>query len=112
MKKKILIPGIIVVGLGVGAYLLFGRGGGEAYEFRLDTITRGDISMTVTATGTINAVTQVEVGTQVSGIISRLYADFNSIVKEGPDLPPAGGEGCGGKSRAGAGPVRRCEEEL
>jgi HlyD family secretion protein len=39
--------------------------------------------MYVTATGTINAVISVEVGTQVSGIIAKLYADFNSIVKEG-----------------------------
>lgn len=46
-------------------------------------VTRGDISNSVTATGTIEPVTEVEVGTQVSGIIDKLYADYNSIVKEG-----------------------------
>jgi HlyD family secretion protein len=46
-------------------------------------VSTGDVSVTVTATGAINPVTTVEVGTQVSGTIARLYADFNSIVKEG-----------------------------
>ena len=44
---------------------------------------RGDISETVTATGTVESVTQVDVGTQVTGIIDKLYADYNSIVSKG-----------------------------
>ncbi|MGD0044738.1 MAG: efflux RND transporter periplasmic adaptor subunit, partial [Isosphaeraceae bacterium] len=46
-------------------------------------ITRGDLRSTVTATGTLNAVTTVLVGTQVSGMIKKLHADFNSPVKKG-----------------------------
>lgn len=46
-------------------------------------VERGDVSRKVTATGTVNALTQVSVGTQVSGVVTALYADFNSIVKQG-----------------------------
>lgn len=46
-------------------------------------VTRGDISTSITATGTIEPVTKVEVGTQVSGIISKIYVDYNSVVKKG-----------------------------
>lgn len=52
-------------------------------QFRVEKAERGDITMTVTATGTLSAVTTVQVGSQVSGVISRLYADFNSRVKKG-----------------------------
>ena len=44
---------------------------------------KGDLSETVTATGTVESVTQVDVGTQVTGIIDKLYADYNSVVKKG-----------------------------
>ncbi len=47
------------------------------------TVTQGDITETVTATGTVESVTQVDVGTQVTGIIDKLYADYNSIVTKG-----------------------------
>lgn len=46
-------------------------------------VQKGELSETVTATGTVESVTQVDVGTQVTGIIDKLYADFNSIVKKG-----------------------------
>lgn len=82
MKKRTIIPAAVLL-FAVGAYFLFFRGTTKKYEFRFDKVTQGDITMNVTATGTINAVTSVDVGTQVSGIISKLYADFNSIVKEG-----------------------------
>jgi len=48
-----------------------------------ETVKRADISTSVTATGTIEPVTKVEVGTQVSGIIDKLYVDYNSVVKKG-----------------------------
>ena len=51
-------------------------------KYRTAPVSRGDITMTVSATGTISAVTTVQVGSQVSGIIARLYADFNSRVKK------------------------------
>jgi HlyD family secretion protein len=83
MKKKLVITSIVVAVLAVGGYVLTSRSGSKKYEFRFDKVSTGDITMVVTATGTINAVTSVDVGTQVSGIVSRLYADFNSVVKKG-----------------------------
>ena len=60
------------------------RGGGKKDEqYRVEKVDRSDITMTVTATGTLSAVTTVQVGSQVSGVIARLYADFNSRVKKG-----------------------------
>jgi HlyD family secretion protein len=52
-------------------------------QYRTEKADRGDITMTVTATGTVSAVTTVQVGSQVSGVIARLYANFNSRVKKG-----------------------------
>ena len=54
---------------------------GPTYEYT--TVEKGNISTTVTATGTIEPVTKVEVGTQVSGIVSKIYVDYNSEVKAG-----------------------------
>ncbi len=64
------------------AVLLFGCKG-DAPSYRTDPVTRADIQQAVTATGTVNAVTTVQVGTQVSGTIKTLYVDFNSRVKKG-----------------------------
>jgi HlyD family secretion protein len=56
----------------------------EAQEsLETSTVTRGEITETVTATGTLESVTQVDVGTQVTGIIDKLYADYNSVVTKG-----------------------------
>ena len=64
--------------------LLSCRGtGGKDVQYRTEKVDRGPITMTVTATGTLSAVTTVAVGSQVSGVIARLYADFNSKVKKG-----------------------------
>ncbi|HZM71248.1 MAG TPA: efflux RND transporter periplasmic adaptor subunit [Candidatus Cryosericum sp.] len=52
-------------------------------QYRLQAVDRGDIAMVVTATGTISAVTTVQIGSQVSGIIASLHADFNSPVTKG-----------------------------
>ena len=81
-KRWIIALGILLVLVALG-YLVFPRGAAATRDYRFDKVSRGDILMTVTATGTINAVISVDVGTQVSGIISKLYADFNSVVKEG-----------------------------
>jgi len=56
---------------------------GDAPSFRTEPVTLGDIQATVTATGTVNPVTSVLVGTQVSGTIKELFVDFNSRVKKG-----------------------------
>lgn len=58
---------------------------GKENNVTLETVRaeKGELTETVTATGTVESVTQVDVGTQVTGIIDKLYADFNSIVKKG-----------------------------
>lgn len=58
-------------------------GGNNKVEYRTEAATRGDIQAAVTASGTVNPVSTVLVGTQVSGTIKSLYADFNSRVKKG-----------------------------
>src|SRR5438067_11783596 len=81
MKRAIVILLIIVaVGAGAGAYYMR-RNGGEV-QVNTSPITRGEIIDTVGATGTVQAVTTVQVGSQVSGNIAWLGADFNSIVKK------------------------------
>ena len=57
--------------------------GNKDQQYKTEKIDRGGITMTVTATGTLSAVTTVQIGSQVSGVISRLYADFNSRVHRG-----------------------------
>jgi HlyD family secretion protein len=60
------------------------KGGSKKDEqYKTEKADRGNVTMTVTATGTLSAVTTVQVGSQVSGVIARLYADFNSEVKKG-----------------------------
>ncbi|MCU1246506.1 MAG: efflux transporter, family, subunit [Acidobacteria bacterium] len=59
------------------------RSGSKGEQYKTEKAERGSITMTVTATGTISAVTTVQIGSQVSGVISRLYADFNSRVNKG-----------------------------
>ncbi len=81
--KKTLIISVIIAVLAVSAYFLFFNNKDAQYTFRFDKVSRGNLAVYVTATGTLNAVTSVDVGTQVSGIISKLYADFNSVVKAG-----------------------------
>ena len=55
----------------------------ESVELETTTVSLGDICESVTATGTLESVSQVDVGTQVTGIVSKLYADYNSEVKAG-----------------------------
>ena len=57
--------------------------GNKNEQYRTEKVDRGVVTMTVTATGTLSAVTTVQVGSQVSGVIARLYVDFNSRVKNG-----------------------------
>jgi HlyD family secretion protein len=82
MKKRVIVSAAFLC-VAIAGFLILSGGGSKKFEFRFDKVSKGDITMYVTATGTINAVTSVDVGTQVSGIISKLYADFNSMVKEG-----------------------------
>ena len=82
MKKTLFV--IVVLGGSMGAYGFYGA---RAVELVPDVgtvaVTEGDIVDTVGATGALEAVTTVQVGSQVSGVIQELYVDFNSIVREG-----------------------------
>ncbi len=80
--KKVIIGVVVVIILAAVAFLLF-RGKRNEPQYRTEKVTKGDIVMSVTATGTVNAVITVQVGTQVSGTIKHLYVDFNSRVKNG-----------------------------
>ena len=84
MKNKKLWIALGVVALAIVAYsLLSGGKKEEKVEFETAKVDKGNIHTTITATGTIEPVTSVTVGTQVSGIVSKLYVDYNSVVKKG-----------------------------
>ena len=82
-KKQLIITaiGVVLVG-GIGGYFLWGRRA-SSEEYITAKVDRGAIRNTVSATGTLQAVTTVPVGSQVSGTISELFADFNTVVKKG-----------------------------
>ena len=82
MKRAIIVL-LIIAGVGAGAGAYYMRRGGNEITVNTSKITRGDIVDTVASTGTLQAVTTVQVGSQVSGNISQLNADFNAIVKKG-----------------------------
>jgi HlyD family secretion protein len=84
-KKYLITIVILILLILAGVFLFYGWSGpkGSNSKFRTVKAERGEISSIVTATGTINPVITVLVGSQVSGTIKALYADFNSRVKEG-----------------------------
>ena len=84
-KRKSTFIGIfVIILLAAGAFWIF-RGSKNSQSISYETVVAGkkDISNSITATGTIEPVTEVEVGTQVSGIIDKIYVDYNSVVKRG-----------------------------
>ncbi|MDO9186544.1 MAG: hypothetical protein Q7W13_11085 [Bacteroidia bacterium] len=83
MKKRNIIFFLIFVLLAAGiSYYFFSKSRKKNYSWRTAKVENGDVTVAVTATGSINADTTVQVGTQVSGIIAKLFADFNSVVKK------------------------------
>jgi HlyD family secretion protein len=82
MKKKIIIAAGLIVILAVGGFFLF-RNSANGVKFKTEKVAKGDLHASVTATGTMSAVTTVLVGTQVSGTIRQLLVDYNSIVRKG-----------------------------
>jgi HlyD family secretion protein len=80
--KKIIIAALVIVLVGTGVIFATRKNGNDR-KFKTEKVSRGEVKSTVTATGTVNAVTTVLVGTQVSGTIKQLYVDFNSFVKKG-----------------------------
>lgn len=83
MNKKVWIAvGVIAVAV-IAYFLLSGGKKKETVSFETAKVEKTNIQTSITATGTIEPVTSVTVGTQVSGIVSRLYVDYNSVVKKG-----------------------------
>jgi HlyD family secretion protein len=82
-KRKIIIVSIVLVVLAVVGYTFIK--GDDAVVIKPEFILakKSNVTTLVTATGTIQPITQVEVGTQVSGVVEKIYVDFNSEVKEG-----------------------------
>jgi HlyD family secretion protein len=83
MKKKLgIVVALLAVTVALAAYYQ-ANASGEAPQYNTTPVVRGDVVLTVEATGTLRAVTTVQVGSQVSGTIQSLHADFNSQVKKG-----------------------------
>lgn len=100
--KKIILGAVVLIAIGIGLFL-FLRSDKNEPKYVTEKITRGDIKSTVSATGTVNAVTTVQVGTQVSGTIKQLFVDYNSPVKQGQllaQIDPAVFEAQVGQARA------------
>lgn len=82
-KKKAIIIAVVIIAIGLAAWAIWGPRKANKVSFVNTQVERGTISSSITATGTIEPITQVEVGTQVSGIIDKIYVDYNSVVKKG-----------------------------
>jgi HlyD family secretion protein len=86
MKKKlIIIISVIVVlaGAGIGVHSYLNRNKDLIYFWRTSPVDKGDVKVTVTATGTMAADTTIQVGTEVTGVLTKQFVDFNSVVKKG-----------------------------
>lgn len=86
MKRKLTILAGLLIATTLTLSAFYGRGGEAAPAITAEAITRGSVVTSVAATGSLEAVTTVQVGSQVSGAVDGLYADFNSIVKKGQVL--------------------------
>ncbi len=85
-NKKIsmiwIAVGVVIV-IAAAAFLLSGGKKKEEVNFKTEKVAKVNILNSITATGTIEPVNEVTVGTQVSGIVSKIYVDYNSVVKKG-----------------------------
>jgi HlyD family secretion protein len=82
-KKTIIISTVLIIIIIIFYFLFFHTNGNDTNKFTFAEITRGNLSNTITSTGTLQAVTTVDVGTQVSGKIDKILVDFNSKVRKG-----------------------------
>src|SRR5512143_366510 len=72
---------LVVLGAAAGGVLYFKDDHSEAPQYQTAAVTRGDLNQVVTASGQLNPVLNVQVGSQISGNIAKLFADYNSLVK-------------------------------
>ena len=82
ISKIWILVGIIAI-VAIAAWLMSGNKKKEEVTFKTEKVALANIQNSITATGTIEPVTSVTVGTQVSGIVSKLYVDYNSVVRKG-----------------------------
>jgi HlyD family secretion protein len=85
MKKKVIIGAVVIIVIAgiVFGFTYFNRNGSSSVKYEKASIDKGTITALVDTTGTLNPVTIVDVGSQVSGKIDKIYVDFNSQVKQG-----------------------------
>lgn len=76
----------LVLAVLIGAYFIFGRGDGDAAKYVTQEVTRGDMTVTVTATGNLEPRNQVDIGSELSGTVREVYVDVNDEVKAGQVL--------------------------
>ena len=82
-KSKLITIGGAVIALGLCGYFFLGASSKEKISWQTAQVSRSSMSDMVSATGTVEPVTKVDVGTQVSGIVDKIYVDYNSVVKKG-----------------------------
>ena len=82
LQKKWMWGGAAIVLVGGGVYWL-AKPSDKGPQWRMGKVEKGNLTQRISATGTLSPLVQVPVGTQVSGVISALYADYNSLVKKG-----------------------------
>jgi len=108
--------GVIVVVLGVAGWAAFrywNRPAHAELEYKTSPVTRGDVTQIVTANGSLNPVQLVEVGSQISGVITEINVDFNSRVKAGDivaQIDPATYERAKGQAEAELASAQAAEE--
>lgn len=83
MRNKLLVAIALTAVTGLSAHALYSRRASETPQVAMGAVSRGAIVGRVAASGTLEAVTTVQVGSQISGTVQALFADFNSIVKRG-----------------------------
>ncbi|OPY00377.1 MAG: Macrolide export protein MacA [Syntrophorhabdus sp. PtaB.Bin006] len=85
-RRTIWLASAVLAVLLIGAAILYASTGNSKVQYRTSEVKQGDLTVTVTATGTLQPVKQVEVGTEVSGTIKTVMVDYNHKVKEGQVL--------------------------
>lgn len=84
MKKLIIILSLVVMGIAAGAVFFIQRSGAKTEtEFKFEVLTSGNIENVVSSTGTLSAIGTVDVGSQISGVVDKVYVDYNDPVKKG-----------------------------
>jgi HlyD family secretion protein len=110
---KWVITLLLVAGAAWAGFRLWGRPAGGGMDYKTSTVTRGDVVQIVTANGSLNPVQLVEVGSQISGVITKINADFNSHVKAGDvvaQIDPATYERAQGQAEAELASAEAAEE--